>query len=83
MTRARTDDVFTHLYEPHRVEQISRLIVTLTVVLLLLLPMAVLSDMPSDHARFGMILLSTMAFAAVLSIMTKARKAEIFAATAA
>ncbi|MCJ1424271.1 hypothetical protein MMC29_002158 [Sticta canariensis] len=83
MTRARTDDVHTHLYEPHRVEQISRLIVTLTVVLLLSLPMAVLSDIPSDHARFGIILLSTMAFAAVLSITTTARKAEIFAATAA
>lgn len=83
MTRARTDDVFTHLYAPHRVEQISRLIVTLAVVLLLLLPMAVLSDMPSDHARFGIIFFSTMAFAAFLATMTKARKPEIFAATAA
>ncbi|MCJ1262903.1 hypothetical protein MMC22_002773 [Lobaria immixta] len=82
-TRARTDDVHTHLYESHRVEQISRLIVTLTVVLLLLSPMAVLSDMRSDRARFGVILSSTMAFAAVMATMTKAKKPEIFAAAAA
>jgi hypothetical protein len=45
--------------------------------------MVILYSLPADLAKFLTIVISTFAFAAMLTIGTNARKAEIFTATAA
>jgi hypothetical protein len=83
MTQAQTEDGNIHLYTPSRVHHFSRLVVTLLVIGLLLIPMVILYNLSGDLAKFLTIVISTFAFAVMLTIGTNARKAEIFTATAA
>ena len=82
-TRAFTSDKNIHLYNPDRVQRLPRVAITIIVVMLLLIPIIVLYHLHTDRQKFLTIIFSTVIFAALLALTTKAKKAEIFAATAA
>jgi hypothetical protein len=65
------------------VELFSRLLMTFSIVVLLLLPMIALYSLQDTWSRFACIMLSILFFTALLAVFTRARKAEIFEAAAA
>ncbi|KAL8707662.1 MAG: hypothetical protein Q9220_007324 [cf. Caloplaca sp. 1 TL-2023] len=82
--RKKTDDKFTQLYCPYRVDILARLILTIVSVVLLMAPTALLFLVPEhDILRIMLIMIFTLLFSAALSVFTKARRHEMFAATAA
>ncbi|KAL8722798.1 MAG: hypothetical protein Q9181_007415 [Wetmoreana brouardii] len=82
--RKKTDDKYIRLYSPHRVDVLARLILTVVSVVLLVAPTAVLFLVP-EHGWFKILLIMifTLLFSAALSLFTKAKRHEMFAATAA
>jgi len=82
--RASTEDHLVRLYSKQRIDTFVRLIVTLLAVGLLMAPVAVLfSGRESGTMSIVVILIFTLFFSAALSIFTKAKRHEVFAATAA
>lgn len=82
--RRKTDDEYVQLYSKKRVDLLVRLILTIFTVALLMAPTAVLFLVP-EHAvvKLVVIVVFTMLFSAALGIFTKAKRHEMFAATAA
>lgn len=82
--RKKTDDKYVQLYSKKRVDLLVRLILTIVTVLLLMAPTAVLFLVP-EHAvvKLVVIVVSTLLFSAALGVFTKAKRHEMFAATAA
>ncbi|MCJ1365072.1 hypothetical protein MMC16_004192 [Acarospora aff. strigata] len=82
--RRKTDDAYVHLYSKKRLDTLVRLVITLLAVALLMAPVVVLFSV-EEHGgiKIGVILLFTFFFSAALSVFTKAKRHEVFAATAA
>ncbi|KAI4259769.1 MAG: hypothetical protein LQ352_000575 [Teloschistes flavicans] len=82
--RKKTDDEYVQLYSKYRVDVLARLILTIVSVLLLAAPTAILFLVP-EHGWFKIVLIMifTLLFSAALSVFTKAKRHEMFAATAA
>lgn len=82
--RRKTDDEYVQLYSKKRVDLLVRLILTIFTVALLMAPTAVLFLVP-EHAvvKLVVIVVFTMLFSAALGVFTKAKRHEMFAATAA
>ncbi|CAL8581470.1 hypothetical protein XPA_007160 [Xanthoria parietina] len=82
--RKKTDDEYVQLYSKYRVDVLARLILTVVAVVLLMVPTAVLFLVPEhDILKIMLIMIFTMLFSAALSVFTKAKRHEMFAATAA
>ncbi|KAI4249155.1 MAG: hypothetical protein L6R40_000613 [Gallowayella cf. fulva] len=82
--RKKTEDKYVQLYSPYRVDVLARLILTIVAVVLLMVPTAVLF-LVQEHGilKIMLIMIFTMLFSAALSVFTKAKRHEMFAATAA
>ncbi|KAL8879785.1 MAG: hypothetical protein Q9198_002670 [Flavoplaca austrocitrina] len=82
--RKKTDDEYVQLYSKYRVDVLARLILTVVAVVLLMVPTAVLF-LVQEHGilKIMLIMIFTMLFSAALSVFTKAKRHEMFAATAA
>ncbi|KAL8804775.1 MAG: hypothetical protein Q9182_002367 [Xanthomendoza sp. 2 TL-2023] len=82
--RKKTDDPYVQLYSKYRVDFLARLVLTIVAVVLLMVPTAVLF-LVQKHAvlKIMLILVFTMLFSAALSLTTKAKRHEMFAASAA
>lgn len=80
-----TTDQYTRLYDKHRVDIFIRIIMAVLAVALLLAPVVVLffRDQDSGTTKIIVILVFTLGFSLALSMATKAKRAEMFAATAA
>jgi len=81
---------FEIYYTPSRIAKLVNSILTLLILTLLIVPIYVLyhmvNDIGTDRAyiiSIGILLVFTLAFSAVLSLFTKAKRHEILAAAAA
>ncbi|KAL9040211.1 MAG: hypothetical protein Q9214_004579 [Letrouitia sp. 1 TL-2023] len=82
--RKKSDDKYVHLYSKYRIDVLARLILTIVSVVLLMAPTAVLFLMDGHGIlKILIIMLFTLLFSAALSVFTKAKRHEMFAATAA
>ena len=82
--RATTDDVYVHLYSKGRINILVRLVICLLAVVLLMVPVVLLLLVPSlSSIKIMVIVLFTMFFSVVLSVCTRAKRHEVFGATAA
>lgn len=82
--RATTNDENTFLYDKRRIDTFIRLVITLLAVALLLAPVVLLfREQDSGTVKIMVILVFTLCFSLALSLATRARRAEVFAATAA
>lgn len=82
--RMRSDERYISLLTKYHIDVIVRLILTITTVSLLMLPSAVLYILPEHRAlKIVLILLFTLLFSSALTVFTKAKRHEQFAATAA
>ncbi|MCJ1249480.1 hypothetical protein MMC30_006704 [Trapelia coarctata] len=82
--RATTDDVYVHLYSKARIGVLVRFLICILAALLLMCPVALLLLVPSlSSIKIIMIVLFTLFFSFVLSVCTRAKRHEVFAATAA
>lgn len=82
--RHTTDDVHVHLYSKERIGILVRVVICCLAVVTLMAPVVVLLLVDSTSSiKIMVIVLSTMLFAVILSVFTKARRHEVFAATAA
>ncbi|KAL8729573.1 MAG: hypothetical protein Q9166_004653 [cf. Caloplaca sp. 2 TL-2023] len=82
--RKKSDDEYVQLYSKYRVDVLARLILTIVAVVLLMVPTAVLF-LVKEHGvlKIMLIMIFTLLFSAALSVFTKAKRHEMFAATAA
>ncbi|KAF2821076.1 hypothetical protein CC86DRAFT_411384 [Ophiobolus disseminans] len=82
--RSSTSNKLVRLYSKKRIDVFSRLIITFLAVVLLMAPViALFSTREDSHIKILIIFLFTMAFSVALSLCTKAKRHEVFAATAA
>lgn len=82
--RRSTRDRKVFLYSKRRVDYFSRILIALLAVALLLAPVVVLFlHDESGGVKIAVIFLFTLFFAGALSVFTKAKRHEVFAATAA
>ncbi|KAK4983221.1 hypothetical protein LTR66_008916 [Elasticomyces elasticus] len=82
--RSSTADPLVYLYSKKRIDTLVRLLITMLAVALLMAPVIVLfRAKESDAIKIVVILLFTLFFSVALSIFTKAKRQEVFAATAA
>jgi len=73
-----------HLYSKERIDILVRLVITLLAVSLLMAPVVVLfSVQEQGNIKIAVVLLFTFFVSAALSVFTKAKRHEVFAATAA
>ncbi|KAL1637733.1 hypothetical protein SLS58_009160 [Diplodia intermedia] len=90
-TRMKTNGPLIHLYTRSRIEALAAAVITVTILILLVIPTYVLYHLTSDVTQgsrtsalsIGVLLIFTLAFSAVLSLFTRARRHEILAAAAA
>ncbi|KAL8904970.1 MAG: hypothetical protein Q9207_002923 [Kuettlingeria erythrocarpa] len=82
--RKLTDDEYVQFYSKSRVDYLVRTILTVITVILLMAPTAILFLVPERRAiRFMVVLVFTLLFSVVVTIFTKAKRHEMFGATAA
>ncbi|KAI4093664.1 MAG: hypothetical protein LQ344_002729 [Seirophora lacunosa] len=82
--RKKTDDEYVQLYSKRRVDILVRLVLTIVTVVLLMAPTVVLFLVPGRAAvKLVVIMIFTLLFSAALGVFTKAKRHEMFAATAA
>jgi hypothetical protein len=87
--RRKTDDKNVYYFSPSRVSNLVNLFITSAIFLLLAAPvlgMYRLSIMHSGRSMFaaiGVLMVFTLLFAAAMSLLTKAKRHELFAASAA
>lgn len=82
--RASTEDHLVRLWSKSRIDTFVRLVITFLAVALLMAPVVVLfSAQKSGPFKIAIILIFTLFFSAALSVFTKAKRHEVFAATAA
>ena len=87
--RRKTSDKHLHYYSPSRVDTLVGLIITAVIFVLLILPVVAMYQLTSIgnhdstfHA-IGVLIVFTLLFGAAMSILTRARRHELFAASAA
>ncbi|KAF2460690.1 hypothetical protein BDY21DRAFT_336129 [Lineolata rhizophorae] len=82
--RTSTEDELVRLYSKARIDTFARLVITILAVALLMVPVVVLfSTTETGGLKIAIILLFTLFFSISLSLFTKAKRHEVFAATAA
>ncbi|CAI6331467.1 unnamed protein product [Periconia digitata] len=82
--RDSTANKLVRLYSKDKIDIFSRLIITFLAVVLLMAPVVALFGLNKNgHIKILIIFLFTMAFSVALSLFTKAKRHEVFAATAA
>ncbi|KAF2470482.1 uncharacterized protein BDR25DRAFT_226246 [Lindgomyces ingoldianus] len=82
--RSSTSDKLVRLYSKKRIDVFSRLVITFLAVILLMAPVIALFGINQRASiKILIIFLFTMAFSVALSLCTKAKRHEVFAATAA
>lgn len=82
--RRSTNDHHVYLYSKSRIDYFARILIALLAVALLMAPVVVLFlHEQSGGIKITVILLFTLFFAAALSTFTRAKRHEVFAATAA
>ena len=80
----KSDDAYVHLYSKYRIDILVRLTLTIITVLLLTAPTALLFLVTGhNHLKIALIVIFTLLFSASLGVFTKAKRHEMFAATAA
>lgn len=81
---AKSDDAYVHLYSRYRIDILVRMILTIITVVLLVVPTTILYEVSGQAGlRIGLIMLFTLLFSMALGVLTKAKRHEMFAATAA
>jgi len=87
--REKTDDPDIRYYAPARVDTLVGLVITMVIFVLLLIPvfsMFILTEFGTKASAFeaiAILLLFTLLFAFAMSLLTKAKRHELFAASAA
>ncbi|KAF2626412.1 hypothetical protein BU25DRAFT_343768, partial [Macroventuria anomochaeta] len=87
--REKTKDASIEYYSPSRVEKLVGLIITLIIFVLLVLPVVAMYKLTSVGNRnstldaVGLLVVFTLLFSAAMSLLTKAKRHELFAASAA
>lgn len=87
--RAKTSDKNIHYYSATRVEKFVCLLITIVIFILLVLPVVAMycltssGQVASTFHAVGVLIVFTMLFSAAMSLMTKAQRHELFAASAA
>ncbi|MCJ1286044.1 hypothetical protein MMC26_005386 [Xylographa opegraphella] len=82
--RNSTQDAYVHLYSKARINILVRLVVCLLAVLLLMVPVVLLLLVPAlNPIKIVVIVLFTLFFSLVLSTCTRAKRHDVFGATAA
>jgi hypothetical protein len=81
----KTDDPLIHYYSHERIGILVRLTITVLSAVILMVPVFVLFGVPSakTQVKVLIVLAFTLAFSAAISVFTKAKRHEVFAATAA
>ncbi len=77
-----SQDSNVHLRSLSRVEWAVEIMGTTLVILILTIPIIITYALQGQAARFGVIILSVMAVAVSLQLLTIARRVEVFAGTA-
>ncbi|KAF2847097.1 hypothetical protein T440DRAFT_540300 [Plenodomus tracheiphilus IPT5] len=87
--RDKSDDDCIYYYSPSRIEKLVGFIITLIIFILLVLPVVAMYELTSVGKRtstfdaVGILVVFTMLFCAAMSLLTKAKRHELFAASAA
>ncbi|KAI4623087.1 hypothetical protein J4E83_004477 [Alternaria metachromatica] len=87
--REKTDDKCLYYYSQSRIEKLVGLIITLIIFILLVLPVVAMykltsvGDRNSTFDAVGILVVFTLLFSAAMSLLTKAKRHELFAASAA
>lgn len=87
--RKKTSEKSINYFSPSRVEKLVGLIITLIIFVLLVLPVFVMYHLTSIGTRdstidaVGLLVVFTLLFSAAMSLLTKAKRHELFAASAA
>ena len=81
---AATDDSHVRLYSKARINILVRLVICILAVVQLMVPVALLLFVPAlGSVKIIVIILFTLFFSVILSICTRAKRHEVFGATAA
>ena len=81
--RLRSDDAYIRLHSNYRIDTLVRIILSVTTVALLVGPSAILFLVPGHSTlKILLVMLFSLLFSVMLSACTKAKRHEIFAATA-
>lgn len=87
--RAKTNNKCIYYYSTSRIEKFVGLIITIIIFILLVLPVVAMYRLTSIGPRnstfdaIGVLVVFTLLFSAAMSLLTKARRHELFAASAA
>ncbi|RYN59892.1 hypothetical protein AA0118_g461 [Alternaria tenuissima] len=87
--REKTNDEHVHYYSQSRIEKLVGLFITLIIFILLVLPVVAMykltsvGDRNSTFDAVGLLVVFTLLFSAAMSLLTKAKRHELFAASAA
>ncbi|KAH7382739.1 hypothetical protein DE146DRAFT_669726 [Phaeosphaeria sp. MPI-PUGE-AT-0046c] len=87
--REKTNDECIYYYSQSRIEKLVGLIITLIIFILLVLPVVAMykltsvGDRNSTFDAVGILVVFTLLFSAAMSLLTKAKRHELFAASAA
>lgn len=87
--REKTDDKCIYYYSQSRIAKLVGLIITLIIFILLVLPVVAMykltsvGDRNSTFDAVGILVVFTLLFSAAMSLLTKAKRHELFAASAA
>lgn len=77
------DDFGVHLYSAYHYDFVNRIVGALVGSATPLASMIILYSVRSDSAKIGLVCVFTLLFCLALSTLSKARRIEVFAATAA
>ncbi|KAF2260732.1 hypothetical protein CC78DRAFT_571032 [Lojkania enalia] len=87
--REKTNSKYLSYYSPCRIEKLVGLIITFIIFILLVLPVVAMykltsiADRNSIFDAIGILVVFTLLFSAAMSLLTKAKRHELFAASAA
>ncbi|KAF2475653.1 uncharacterized protein BDR25DRAFT_253094 [Lindgomyces ingoldianus] len=87
--RAKTNNKYIHYYSSSRIEKLVGLIITFIIFVLLILPVVAMYRLTSITYRntifdaIGILVVFTLLFSAAMSLLTRAKRHELFAASAA
>ena len=87
--RAKTNDKKIHYFSSSRIEKLVGLIITTIIFVLLVLPVVAMyrltsiGDRNSTFDAVGVLVVFTLLFSAAMALLTKAKRQELFAASAA
>ena len=89
--RAKTSDRYLSYSSPSRIDKLVGLIITVVIFILLVAPVVIMysltsnghNDSQSTFRAIGVLVVFTLLFSAAMSMLTKAKRHELFAAAAA